>query len=279
MTREPLLARTKQWLQLHDIRATKRLGQHFLINNEILQRIIGYAQLSNDEVILEIGTGNGTLTRVLADHAQHVYTVEKDPRLYQILKTELSPLPKITLMEGDAVKINWPDVNKLVANLPYNISSPVLFRFFETSIPMAVLMLQKEFAERLTANPGSKHYGRLTVMSAYHAAIELLETISPKCFYPAPAVSSALVRLRRHTRPPFHVQNLALFTQLTSALFGQRRKKIRTPLKAVLTSLSLPRTAQTNIFDSIPWLDQRVEELTPREVAEIANIIVEEQRA
>lgn len=279
MTRESLRARTQKWLQFHGVRVSKRLGQHFLVNERILERIIEYSQLSKEDVVLEIGTGNGALTQRLAEYAKRIYSIEKDPQLFRILKDELAPHPEITLLEGDAVKITWPDATKLVANLPYNISSPVLFRFFDGTIPMAVLMLQKEFAERLTAKPGSKQYGRLTVMSAYHGSVELLEYISPKCFYPAPAVSSALIRLHLHPQPVFQVQDIQLFTELTTALFGQRRKKIRTPLKAFLNSLSILPVTQNQILNSIPWLDQRVEDLTPQEIAKIANTIFEEQIA
>lgn len=271
MTPGTLLARTKEWLKTHKIRVTKRLGQHFLIDATILPQIIEYANLSSNECILEIGTGNGALTHILANKVQHVYTIEKDKGLYQILVSELESNKRITLIHGDAVKIDWPKTNKLVANLPYNISSPVLFKFFESNIPMAVIMLQKEFAERLTAEPNSKQYGRLTVMAAYHANIELLQYIAPESFYPPPAVDSALVRIHRRITPPFLVKDRNLFAQLTTAFFNQRRKKIRTPLKSFLGHNQFQQ-----FQDKIPWLDQRVEELSPEQIAEIANIITED---
>ena len=271
MTPGTLLARTKQWLRTHNIRVTKRLGQHFLIDATILTQIIEYANLSSNENILEIGTGNGVLTQLLADKVQHVYTIEMDSEFYQILASELRSDNRITLIHGDAVKIDWPKTDKLVANLPYNISSPVLFKFFKSNIPMAVIMLQKEFAERLTAEPNTKQYGRLTVMATYHAKIDLLEYVAPESFYPPPAVDSALVRIHRQSKPPFLVLDTNLFAQLTAALFNQRRKKIRTPLKSVLDHRQFQQ-----FQEKIPWLDQRVEELSPEQIAEIANIISEE---
>ncbi|MHA2316024.1 MAG: 16S rRNA (adenine(1518)-N(6)/adenine(1519)-N(6))-dimethyltransferase RsmA, partial [Candidatus Hermodarchaeia archaeon] len=169
MTPGTLLTRTQQWLKAHNIRVSKQLGQHFLVNERVLERIIETADLSLNDRILEIGTGNGILTHKLADHVQQVYTIEKDMKLVEILSQELAPIRQIQVIQGDAVKIEWPQSDKLIANLPYSISSPVLFKFFESNIPMAVLMLQKEFGERLTATPGTKQYGRLTVMAAYHA--------------------------------------------------------------------------------------------------------------
>lgn len=267
-----LLTRTQQWLKTHNIRVSKRLGQHFLINERVLERIIEIAELSLEDQILEIGTGNGTLTQALADHVQQIYTIEKDVKLFKILSRELESNKRIQVIQGDAVKIKWPHSDKLIANLPYSISSPVLFKFFESNIPMAVLMLQREFGERLTATPGSKQYGRLTVMAAYYAKVELLELVAPDAFYPPPEVSSALVRIHRRSQPTFVVKDVGLFGQVTTVLFNQRRKKIRTPLKAFLGQHDFQQ-----LQEKIPWLDQRVEELEPDKIAEIANIIYEER--
>jgi len=272
MTPGPLLTRTKQWLRRNDIRISKQLGQHFLVDEQVLERIIEYSDLSQDEQVLEIGTGNGVLTQALAEHVQQVFTIEKDKKLYQILSNELSSIKQITLIQGDATKIEWPHSDKLVANLPYSISSPVLFRVFESKIPSAILMLQKEFGERLTAQPNTKQYGRLTVMAAYHSMIELLEVVKPEAFYPPPAVSSVLVRVIRKEHPKFMVKDQILFGQLVIALFNQRRKKIRTPLKALLGEDEFQQ-----LQDKIAWLDQRVETLNPEQLAEIANIICEER--
>lgn len=272
MTPGSLLTRTKQWLRRNDIRISRQLGQHFLVDEQVLQRIIEYSDLSQDEKVLEIGTGNGVLTQALAKHVQQVFTIEKDTKLYQILSNELSSIRQITLIQGDATKIEWPHTDKLVANLPYAISSTVLFRFFEAKIPLAILMLQREFGERLTAQPNTKQYGRLTVMAAYHSIVELLEVIEPEAFYPPPVVSSALVRVFRKDQPRFIVKDQILFGQLVTALFNQRRKKIRTPLKAFLGKGDFQW-----LQDKITWLDQRVETLNPEQLAEIANIIYEER--
>ncbi|MFX1510077.1 MAG: 16S rRNA (adenine(1518)-N(6)/adenine(1519)-N(6))-dimethyltransferase RsmA [Promethearchaeota archaeon] len=272
MTPGTLLTRTKHWLKLNNIRLSKQLGQHFLVDDTVLMHIIEYSHLRKDEQVLEIGTGNGILTRELAEHVQLVNTIEKDIKFYQILADEFEANTRIQLILGDATNIEWPPCDKLIANLPYAISSPILFKLFTTNIPLAVVMLQKEFGDRLSAKPGLKQYGRLTVMAAYYSKIELLEVIPPDAFYPPPTVSSALVRITRNVEPAFEVKELALFQQVVTALFNQRRKKIRTPLKAFLG-----KTRFQQIEHKIPWIDQRVEALTPIQIAEIANLLYEEQ--
>ncbi|MFX1564676.1 MAG: 16S rRNA (adenine(1518)-N(6)/adenine(1519)-N(6))-dimethyltransferase RsmA [Promethearchaeota archaeon] len=271
MTPGTLLTRTKHWLKQHNIRLSKKLGQHFLVEETILNHIIDYSNLNKDEQILEIGTGNGMLTRELANHVQLVNTIEKDAKLYQILTEEFKTDPRIRLILGDATKIDWPRSDKLIANLPYAISSPILFKLFDSNIPIAVLMLQKEFGDRLTAQSGVKQYGRLTVMAAYYSTVEPLEIVPPDSFYPPPEISSVLVRITRNTEPAFDVKDLSLFQQVVAALFNQRRKKIRTPLKSFLGTSRFQK-----IEKKIPSLEQRVEELIPEQIAEIANILYEE---
>ena len=277
MTPGNLLSQTKEWLQIHGITITKRLGQHFLIDEHILERIINHADIASNEVILEIGAGIGTLTKALVQGAQQVVTIEKDPMLCQALEKEFESNPQIKIIKGDALKIEWPHCDKLVANLPYTISSPVIFRFLSTQLPQAILMLQQEFAQRLAANVGSKTYGRLTVMVNYTAKVELLEKVAPDCFYPQPAVSSALVRIVRRKVPAFTVTDYSIFSQLVTVLFNQRRKKIRTPLKTFLKRLALQPSDIKTVWQRVRWLDLRAEELTPAQIAEIANIISEER--
>jgi 16S rRNA (adenine1518-N6/adenine1519-N6)-dimethyltransferase len=275
MTPVSLLTRTRRWLRINGIRKSRRLGQHFLIDEEVLAHSVDSADIKSTDIILEIGAGIGTLTRALANQAKHVFAIEKDPMLCQALLREFEGIHNITLIQGDAVKVEWPSCTKLVANLPFSISSPVIFRFLSTEIPIAVIMLQREFAERLTASTATKAYGRLTVMVAYKATAQVLEYIAPECFHPPPEVTSALVRIKRCEEPAFTVTSSSLFAQLVSALFNQRRKKIRTPLTAFLQERGLhPKTIEEIRF-RIPWLDHRVEEIQPEELAIISNIIHE----
>ncbi len=275
MTPGNLLTRTRRWLRTNKISISRRLGQHFLIDEQVLARTVNHADIKSTDIILEIGAGMGTLTRALANKAKHVFAIEKDIVLYQALQKEFEGICNITLIQGDAVKVKWPSCTKLVANLPFSISSPVLFRFLSKEIPIAVIMLQREFAERLTASAGTKVYGRLTVMVAHTTTTQLLEYVAPECFHPPPEVTSALVRIRRLTIPAFTVMDRLLFAQLVTALFNQRRKKIRTPLTAFLQEKGLHPNIIDEIKRRIPWLDHRVEKLQPEELAEITNIIHE----
>lgn len=273
MPPEGLLTQTRRWLRTRGITTTKRLGQHFLISEQVLSRTLDYADLNPTDTVLEIGAGIGTLTRALAELVQHVYAIEKDPVLHNALQKEFEGTTNITFIRGDAVKEEWPSATKLVANLPFGISSPILFKFLPSGIKTAILMLQREFAERLIASAGSKTYGRLTVMAAYKSSSEILEYVAPNCFHPPPEVTSALVRIRLRTKPAFTVMDDSLFTKLVISLFNQRRKKIRTPLTALLQERKLKPNIIEEIKRKIPWLDHRVEELNPEEIAEIANII------
>jgi 16S rRNA (adenine1518-N6/adenine1519-N6)-dimethyltransferase len=271
-----LRTQTLRWLRTHGIAVSKRLGQHFLVDEATLEHILEQAHVTSEDVVLEIGPGPGTLTRALAQRARQVIAIEKDPRLFEALWSEMRAQPRLTILRGDALKVDWPACTKLVANLPYGISSPVVFRFFDSQSPIALLMLQREFAERLVAPVGTKDYGRLTVMVDYLATVELLEEISRKCFYPEPAVDSALVRVTRRKAPAFVVANPALFAQLVTALFGQRRKKIRTPLSSFMVRQGLPLSGASRVLDQILQLDKRVEELSPEDLAQMANTIHEE---
>lgn len=271
-----LLTRTKNWLQTHEINVRKRLGQHFLIDEQVLDRLLTFAVLSDKDVVLEIGAGTGTLTHRLANRAKRVYAIEKDPRIYYALAEEFETENRVSLILGDAVKLRWPASDKLVANLPYNISSPVIFKFLESSMPLAVLTLQKEFAERLVAKEGNKKYGRLTVMVAYTAKVELLESLAPNQFFPPPAISSAIVRLTRHSEAPFPVVNYPFFAALVKAVFNQRRKKLHTSLKTFLVRRNIPSAVISKILSQVSYVDSRPEELAPNELAELANIIHEE---
>ncbi|MFX1563254.1 MAG: 16S rRNA (adenine(1518)-N(6)/adenine(1519)-N(6))-dimethyltransferase RsmA [Promethearchaeota archaeon] len=277
MTEGSLLTRTRRLLRNYGISTIKRLGQHFLIDDNVLNRILDYADIESNDDVLEIGAGIGTLTKALAKRARQVFTIEKDTRLCRALREEFGADSRITIIEGDAVKVEWPRCNKLVANLPYTISSPVIFKFLSTQFPFAVLMVQQEFAQRLAAKVNTKEYGRLTVMADYAATIDFLEKVDPMCFYPPPAVTSAIVRIKRRTSPPYKIEDFPLYTHLITALFNQRRKKIRTPLKSFLQGLELKPSCIGAIQEQIPWLDHRVEQLSPRQLADISNTIHEER--
>jgi 16S rRNA (adenine1518-N6/adenine1519-N6)-dimethyltransferase len=242
-----------------------RFGQHFLNDQSIAQREISYAGITKDDIVLEIGPGKGIITKLLAAYAKEVIAIEIDPRL----ATELQKtLPRnVTLLCKDALTVDFttlPRFSKIVSNLPFEISSPIMFKFLECRFSIAVLIFQKDFAERLVASPGTKEYSRLTVNVSYKATCRILETIPRDCFSPPPKVDSAIVELIPAPVPRFSVQNEPFFFELTKQLFTHRRKKIRYTIKSLYGDLK-----------DLPFLDHRVEQLTPEQIGYLSDLISE----
>ncbi|MEM2419256.1 MAG: 16S rRNA (adenine(1518)-N(6)/adenine(1519)-N(6))-dimethyltransferase RsmA, partial [Candidatus Hadarchaeales archaeon] len=173
-------------LQRRGIRPSKRAGQHFLVVEDVLRRMVEYAELSPQDTVLEIGAGIGNLTTLLAERAGKVLALEKDRRLLPVLRERLSGYDNVELMNVDFLKAELPPFNKVVSNLPFQISSEATFRLLGMKFELAVLTYQREFARRLVASPGSEDYGRLTVAVGMRAEVELMEEVSPACFFPPP---------------------------------------------------------------------------------------------
>ncbi len=242
----------------------KRKGQHFLIDRGVIDRIISYAELSPDDRVLEIGPGTGNLTEALALHAGSVYAIEADPVLAGKLRELQDRLQNVIIKKADALKVDFqvdfPDCNKIVSNLPYQISSKITYRILSSPFDMAVLMYQKEFAGRLTAAPGSEEYGRMGMVAGYLCEAEILEIVPRHAFKPMPEVRSAIVRLR----PKDHQVNAEQFMKFAEALFNFRRKKV----KWALAALGIPAERLTTMNCAL--LDRRPEELSPEEAAFLA---------
>jgi 16S rRNA (adenine1518-N6/adenine1519-N6)-dimethyltransferase len=238
-----------------------RWGQHFLNDITIASREVTYAQLTSDDIVLEIGPGKGIITRLLAQKAHKVIAIEIDKRLVEALKPSL---PKnVTLIHGDALEIDFnslPRFTKIVSNLPFEISSPIMFKFLGFSFSKAILMFQKDFAQRLVAHPATPHYSRLTVGISYKARCRILEDVPKRCFSPPPKIDSSIVEIIPHNVPAFHVENEQFFFELTKQLFTHRRKKIRFTMKSLYGSI-----------EQLPYLDQRVEQLTPEQIGRLSN--------
>ena len=204
----------------------KREGQHILKDRALMRRIIRYAELESRDVVLEVGCGTGNLTEFIIKKAGKVYGIEKDRRFIHILERRFESKiseGKFTILHGDALKIEWPDFDKFVSNIPYSISSPLTLRLLTGRYRLAVVMYQREFAERLTALPGSKNYGRLSVMARALCNAEILEFVKPSSFYPKPKVDSAIVRIT--PEPQIRVKNLNSLDRLLKTAFSMRRKK------------------------------------------------------
>lgn len=215
------------------MRLFKKLGQHFLTDEKILRREVGYAELGRSDIVLEIGAGDGRLTLLLAEKAGKVIAVEKDKRLVELLRKKVKEkdIGNIDIVCADALRIDFPCFNKIVSNLPYGISSPITFKFFEyldkCKWQVAVLSYQKEFAERFFAKPGERSYSRLTVAVNYYCEPQLLETMPKEKFFPKPKVDSIIVKLMPKSKP-FDAD--AQFWHIVEKLFQHKKKLARNAL-------------------------------------------------
>lgn len=225
----------RRQLKFFHIRPKKRLGQHFVIDARLLQRIAASADLQPDDIVIEIGAGNGGLTAPLAQKAKKVYALEIDSSLIPILQAQFAENDHVEVVASDALRFDYAGLYrqlgrplKIVANLPYEISTPILFRFFELRkcFSLLVLMLQREVARRLVAVPGSKEYGPLSLWTRLYAETRLLFSVSPEAFHPAPKVSSAVVRLDFLSHPRIPVNNPENLRKVIHSAFAYRRKML-----------------------------------------------------
>jgi 16S rRNA (adenine1518-N6/adenine1519-N6)-dimethyltransferase len=240
----------------------KKKGQHFLVDRSALERIAQYAELCKEDRVLEIGAGTGNLTEVLAQRSSCVYAVEIDPHLAMGLQGKFQ---NVRVIKGDALEIELPDYNKIVSNLPYQISSKITYRLLSRPFELAILMFQQEFAKRLVAPVGSREYGRLAMIAGFFSEAKILEILPRSAFRPVPEVNSAIVRLLpRPVRPDVKPE---VFLKLVEGLFRQRRKKVKKALAALGVSKERLGGTDTTL------LEKRPEELTPEQAAEIAIAI------
>jgi len=245
----------------------RKIGQNFLIDRRVAEREIDYADIKKDDVVLEIGPGRGIITKLLAEKAQKVIAIEIDENLVHELKESLAD--NILLINDDALKVDFktlPKFNKIVSNLPYHISSPITFKLLDCNFTLAVLIYQKEFAERMVAKPGSKDYSRLSVGVYYKSLCNIMETIPKTCFYPQPKVDSCIVRLYPRTSPPFSVLDETFFFHLTRELFNHRRKRIKTTIHKVCSIME---------NENIPYQNMRVGKISPEQIGELSNFLFE----
>lgn len=244
--------------------------QHFLIDERILDRIVGAAEIQPDEIVLEIGAGIGNLTERLMAKAKHVFAIERDPELVEVLKDRFGDSEKLTIIHGDVLEVDFPHFDKVVSNLPYSISSEITFKLFKHDFRLAILMYQYEFAQRLVAHADSKDYSRLSVNAHYFADTSLIMKIPRGAFSPPPEVLSAVVEIR--PRPAdFEVLDEQYYLDFVTAVFGQRRKKMRNSILRNKQLLGIDD--MTEFINELPQelLDKRPENLTPEQFAELAN--------
>ena len=274
--------KTIEIIQKYEFAFQKKFGQNFLIDTHVLEKIIAAAGVTEDDCVLEIGPGIGTMTQYLAEHARSVVAVEIDKNLIPILQETLKEYENITIINDDILKV---DINKLteeynggrpikvVANLPYYITTPIIMGLFEGGVPIdnITVMVQKEVAERMQVGPGDKDYGALSLAVQYYADAYIVANVPPNCFIPRPGVGSAVIRLTRHKEPPVEVDDPKLMFKLIRASFNQRRKTLQNGLN---NSPELP-FAKDEIADAIESLGVtpqiRGEALTLKQFADLSN--------
>ncbi len=244
----------------------KSKGQHILVSRRFLHKIVRYAELSFDDVVLEVGCGTGRLTRLLLKSVEKVYGIELDERLVRYLQRRFEndiKSGRFFLIHGDALKVEFPEFDKFVANIPYQISSPLTFKLLKHDFKLAVVTYQKEFAERLIAKPGSKKYGRLSVVARAYCRAEILDTIPPTAFKPKPKVESAIVRII--PEPEVVVKNLDAFEDLVRFAFSHRRKMFG----KIVEEWGKEKGVKVEVPEEL--MRKRPEEIPPEIYAEIAD--------
>ncbi len=234
--------KTIEVLQKYAFVFQKKYGQNFLIDTHVLDKIIDAANVTEEDFVLEIGPGIGTMTQYLASRAREVFAVEIDKALIPILEDTLSGYENVTILNEDILKVdirklaeerNQGKPIKVVANLPYYITTPIIMGLFEEDVPVAsiTVMVQKEVADRMQTGPGSKDYGALSLAVQYYASPYIVANVPPNCFMPRPKVGSAVIRLSRHQKPPVEVKDPQLMFRIIRASFNQRRKTLVNGLK------------------------------------------------
>ena len=291
--KEPTLGNpqnTIEVLQKYNFVFQKKFGQNFLIDTHVLDKIIGSAEITKDDVVLEIGPGIGTMTQYLACAAKKVIAVEIDKALIPILEDTLSEYENVRVINHDVLKVdiaklaeeeNGGKPIKVVANLPYYITTPIIMGLFESHVPVEsiTVMVQKEVADRMQEGPGSKEYGALSLAVQYYAKPEIVVNVPPSCFMPQPKVGSAVIRLTRHSEPPVTVKSEKLLFQVIRASFNQRRKTLANGL-ANYGAFGLPKEELQACIEELGVpVNIRGEALSLEQFAQLSNIIYDHRSA
>jgi 16S rRNA (adenine1518-N6/adenine1519-N6)-dimethyltransferase len=279
------LARLKLALAERGLSPRKKFGQNFLIREDLAERIVEHCHLHEEDVAVEIGPGAGALTLGLARRARHLIAVEMDRGLAQLLREELAGFPRVELVEADFLELDLAalaarhGVVKLavVGNIPYNLTTPILERIFaqRAVVKSAVMLMQKEYAERLAAAAGTPAYGALTLFARYHALLEPLMAVRASAFWPRPDVDSMLVRVLLRERPPVEVPDEALLFRIIRGSFHMRRKQLINTLEE---SLGLDKETLDRLCRQVRIDPQRRgETLTLEEFAKLARAVGERE--
>lgn len=271
-------------LQKYKFNFQKKFGQNFLIDTSVLERIVSAAEITKDDCVLEIGPGIGTMTQYLAEAAGQVVAVEIDKALIPILSETLAAYDNVTVINADILKLDICELAKeknggrpikVVANLPYYITTPIIMGLFESGVPLQsiTIMVQKEVADRMQVGPGTKDYGALSLSVQYYAKPEIVANVPPNCFIPRPNVGSAVIRLTRYQEPPVQVDDEKRMFALIRASFNQRRKTLANGLtNAPELGLNREKVAQALEKMGLP-ATVRGETFTLEQFAQLSNLL------
>ncbi len=270
---------TKDILNENGIKLNRNLGQNYLIDKNKRDQIIDFGNITKDDVVLEIGTGIGTLTIELAKRAKKVIAIEQDSNICEILakRLEKENIDNVELINDDALKVDFAPFNKIISNLPYQISSPITFKFLDYDFDLAILMYQKEFAQRMNGEVGSKNYSRLSAMLYFKCDVEKMTDVSCESFIPKPQIDSTVVKLTPKENT-IAEEDFKTYSKFTKALFQHRNKKIRNALidsRHVISNIDkkVLKKRLNAIEDEklIDYLKKRVVVLTPEEIMFISK--------
>lgn len=277
---------TIEVLQKYDFVFQKKFGQNFLIDSHVLDKIVSAAGITKDDFVLEIGPGIGTMTQYLAASARKVFAVEIDKALIPILEDTLKEFDNVQVINQDILKVDIKKLEeehndgkpiKVVANLPYYITTPIIMGLFESQVPIdsITVMVQKEVADRMKVGPGTKDYGALSLAVQYYAEPYIVANVPPNCFMPRPKVGSAVIRLTRHEKPPVEVVDEKLMFRLIRASFNQRRKTLANGLNNSPELSYSKEEIQQTIEKCGFKAGIRGEALTLEDFAKLANVFSE----
>jgi len=268
------LEETKRLLRAHRISPNKLMGQNFMVESSLYPKLCTYAEISKTDVILDAGAGLGWLTCFLADKCKCVVAVEKDPHVAMVLREQVKSLSNVAVVEGDVLKAALPEFNKVVAIPPYYLSSHLVLWLLERKVDCVVMILQKEFANRLVASCGSEEYGWLTVVTNQSAAVELLDSVPKAMFHPQPEVDSVIVSLKSWRTKPFEVTDQVFFVRMMKWLFTQRNKKLGKAIAPFIkSSFKLSKHDAEKLSLSLPSSARRVRELSPNDFGALVNAL------
>lgn len=274
---------TIEILKKYNFSFQKRFGQNFLIDTHVLEKIVDEAGIDEDDCVLEIGPGIGTMTQYLCERAGRVIAVEIDKALIPILNDTLSSYSNVEIINEDILKVDITNLCnkynngrpiKVVANLPYYITTPIIMGLFESGCPLEsiTIMVQKEVADRMKCRPGSKDYGALSLAVQFYSNPEIVANVSPESFIPKPGVGSAVIRLTRYPKPPVEVDDEKYMFKLIRAAFNMRRKTMVNSLMS--GNLGLTKEEILSAIDKLNLSPQvRGEALTLNEFAALSNIL------